>query len=131
MGIIGAMEYVQDNKKLLEERAVAYINMDMLVHGNDSLKAIGNPMTRELVYAQSKKVSDPHGPDETIYSVWKRARPDLTKKDLPQYCTAGFGSDYIPFYEIAGTICHHVWLHRWMDYYTNPLMFLYCRSSKH
>ena len=102
MGIIGSTEYVQDNKKLLQERAVAYINMDMLVHGNGSLKASGNPLTIDLVYNQSKMVSDPHGTEETIYSVWKKARPDLTRKDRPQYYTVGLGSDYIPFYEMAG-----------------------------
>ncbi len=104
MGIIGSTEYVQDNKKLLQERAVAYINMDMLVHGNGSLKASGNPLTMDLVYAQSMKVSDPHGPQETIYSVWKKGRPDLNGKDRPQYFTVGLGSDYIPFYEMAGKI---------------------------
>ena len=104
MGIIGATEYVQDNKKLLQERAVAYINMDNLVHGNDSIKATGNPMTMDLVYTQSMMVPDPHGPQESIYSVWRRSRPDLNGKDRPQFHTVGFGSDYIPFYEMAGKI---------------------------
>ena len=81
---------------------MAYLNMDMLVHGNDSLKASGNPMTADLIYEQSEMVPDPHGPQETIYSVWKKSRPDSSRKDRPQYYTVGFGSDYIPFYEIAG-----------------------------
>ena len=89
---------------LLQERAVAYVNMDMLVHGNGSLKATGNPLTADLMYAQSNLVSDPHGPQESIYSVWKKHRPDMTGKDRPQYHTVGFGSDYIPFYEMAGEI---------------------------
>ena len=101
MGIIGSTEYVQDNKKLLQERAVAYINIDMMVHGNGSLRAIGNPLTRDLVYIQSQRVSDPHGPKETMYSVWKKQRPDKGN-DRPQYNTIGLGSDYIPFYEMAG-----------------------------
>jgi hypothetical protein len=104
VGIIGATEYVQDHKKLLQERAVVYINMDNLVHGNDSLKASGNPMTKDLVYKQSLMVPDPHGPQESIYSVWKKGRPDLKWKDRPQYNTVGFGSDYIPFYDMAGKI---------------------------
>ena len=102
VGLIGSTEYVQDNKKLLQERAVAYINMDNLVHGNDSIKATGNPMTMDLVYTQSMMVADPHGPQESIYSVWKRSRPDLNGKDRPQFHTVGFGSDYIPFYDMAG-----------------------------
>jgi hypothetical protein len=104
MGIIGATEYVQDNKKLLQERAVAYINLDVLVHGNESLKACGNPMMVDLVYEQSKMVSDPHGPQESIYSVWKKGRPDPAAADRPQFYTSAFGSDYIPFYEMAGKI---------------------------
>ncbi|XP_028408347.1 putative N-acetylated-alpha-linked acidic dipeptidase isoform X2 [Dendronephthya gigantea] len=101
MGIIGSTEYVQDNKKILQERAVAYINIDMMVHGNGSLRATGNPLTRDLVYTQSQKVLDPHGPKETIYSIWKKGRPDKGN-DRPQYNTVSLGSDYIPFYEMAG-----------------------------
>ena len=100
--MLGSIEYVDDNRKLLQQRAVAYINMDMLVHGNDSLKVSGNPMLANLVYSQAKLVSDPHRPDETLYSTWKKGRPDKINAEKPQYYTLGLGSDYIAFYEIAG-----------------------------
>ena len=101
-GLIGSNEWVEDNIKLLQERAVAYINMDMLVHGNYSFKGKGNPMLRDLVFSQTKLVHVPYGPGNTIYSIWNNRTPSSNDSSIPDFVTPGGSTDYQPFYEQAG-----------------------------
>lgn len=101
-GLIGSNEWVEENIKLLQERAVAYINLDMIVHGNYSFKSKGNPMLTDLIFSQTKLVHDPQGPDQTIFSIWSKRMPSTVDPSLPTFLTSARGTDYQPFYELAG-----------------------------
>ena len=41
-GLIGSIEWVEQQSKIVRDRAVAYINIDAIVRGNHSLSAKGN-----------------------------------------------------------------------------------------
>ncbi|GIY87288.1 putative N-acetylated-alpha-linked acidic dipeptidase [Caerostris extrusa] len=41
--LIGSTEWLEDNLKLLHGRAVAYINADILVAGNVSIRVVASP----------------------------------------------------------------------------------------
>lgn len=41
-GLIGSIEWVEQQSKVVRERAVAYINIDAVVRGNYSLSAKGD-----------------------------------------------------------------------------------------
>ena len=42
--------------KILSERAVAYLNIDIAIQGNFSVRGLGVPILKEAIYAVAKKV---------------------------------------------------------------------------
>lgn len=53
-GLIGSTEWVEENLKLLENRAIAYINVDN-INGNNTLEVKAVPLLyRAIVDAASK-----------------------------------------------------------------------------
>ena len=54
--LIGSVEWVEQNAKILGERAVTYINLDSAVSGNFMLGAGGSPLMQKSVVSWTKKV---------------------------------------------------------------------------
>ncbi|XP_015916644.1 N-acetylated-alpha-linked acidic dipeptidase 2 [Parasteatoda tepidariorum] len=86
--LIGSTEWLEDNLKLLHGRAVAYINADILVAGNASLRAVASPLLYNAIFNATKEVLNPNELDraegmKTVYDAWlmsfphKRNRSDL------------------------------------------------------
>ncbi|XP_078682601.1 aminopeptidase NAALADL1-like [Branchiostoma floridae x Branchiostoma belcheri] len=70
-GLFGSMEYVEQYAKLLGERLVTYVNMDVGVSGNYSLAVGASPSLRNAIYEATKRVPSPHNtPDKTVYDDW-------------------------------------------------------------
>ena len=46
----------QEHLKILSERAVAYLNIDIAIQGNFSVRGSGVPILEEAIYAVAKKV---------------------------------------------------------------------------
>ena len=99
-GLIGSIEWVEQQSKIVRERAAAYINIDAVVRGNYSLFAKGSPLFKELVFDEAKKVMDPRDESRknelTLFQRWKK------NKKYPKFGSLGSGSDFVPFYQFVG-----------------------------
>ncbi|KAL4238468.1 N-acetylated-alpha-linked acidic dipeptidase 2 [Mactra antiquata] len=111
--LIGSTEWVEENSKVLDFRSVAYINMDIAVTGNHSIRAIGSPPVFSAMYEAAKKVQNPNESDSdhlTVYDNWLSKKPlkdPDTEEELgiPQIVSPNAGSDYGPFQLRAGITC--------------------------
>lgn len=73
--LIGSTEWLEDNLKLIQGRAVAYINADILVAGNASIRVVASPLLYNAVFNATKEVSNPNEREKseglkTVYDSW-------------------------------------------------------------
>jgi N-acetylated-alpha-linked acidic dipeptidase len=98
-GLIGSTEWVEDHKKELQEKAVAYINTDG--NGRGFLGAGGSHTLQAMVEEVAEQVTDP----QTNVSIKERKMArDLVNggNDKFELYALGSGSDYTPFIQHAG-----------------------------
>ncbi|XP_020630243.1 N-acetylated-alpha-linked acidic dipeptidase 2-like isoform X4 [Orbicella faveolata] len=103
-GLIGSYEWVEENRNMLRDRAVMYLNVDSAVKGNYSFGANGNPGLKSLVFQESAFVKDPnaHDKEASLYDHWSIKTPSSTEPGKPHFGTLGAGSDYVPFSHFIG-----------------------------
>lgn len=95
-GILGSTEWVEDLKSTLQEKVIAYLNVDIAATGGRFyVSAI--PSLRELIREVTRHVVDP-GTLKPVYESWKVAQD----KEIPQVGNLGSGSDHSPFVGHAG-----------------------------
>ncbi|XP_019647745.1 PREDICTED: N-acetylated-alpha-linked acidic dipeptidase 2-like [Branchiostoma belcheri] len=108
-GILGSFEWVEDFGKILTERAVAYLNVDMAVRATYTLRGRASPPLAPALLEAAKKVPWPVSAPEgkTMYDVWRKRTPEVVgdpdtkpKVDFPRA-----GSDYAPFVNRIGVPC--------------------------
>ncbi|XP_013867179.1 aminopeptidase NAALADL1 isoform X2 [Austrofundulus limnaeus] len=104
-GLIGSTEYTEEYFTKLSERAVAYINVDIAVFANATLRASGMPSMQNVIFKAAKQVSAPGQGSTNVYENWKRYfnRTSPTHGLIPRlgYLT-GAGSDYAAFIHYLG-----------------------------
>ncbi len=113
-GLIGSTEWVEERVAELQQKAVAYLNLDSAVSGN-AFGGSGTPSLKELVREVAREVTDPRT-GRSVYEVWKEnvergrgrrratsgtAAPPPAERDVP-LGNLGSGSDYTPFFQHAG-----------------------------
>ncbi|XP_061183780.1 N-acetylated-alpha-linked acidic dipeptidase 2-like [Saccostrea echinata] len=106
-GLIGSTEWIEQYVKNLGSRAVAYLNVDIAVQGNYSLRSLGTPLLNSVIYDATKKVPNPDEQElamKTVYDKWLSSFPDTDNK-LPRISNMGSGSDYAPFIQRVGLPC--------------------------
>ncbi|XP_069831966.1 aminopeptidase NAALADL1-like [Dendropsophus ebraccatus] len=105
-GLIGSTEFAEDYYSKLKDRTVAYINVDISVFANATLRVQGTPPAQGVVFAASKQVRTPNN-DLTVYDNWKRHsnRTSPQYGVIPRIGTLGIGSDYAPFLHYLGITC--------------------------
>ena len=96
-GIIGSTEWVEANRAMLGDGAVAYINLDMAAMGSN-MRASTTPMLRRIISDAAKLAAQPgdgHEIGTTVWDVWTQgeSRPAPLGR-------LGGGSDHVPF------VCH-------------------------
>ena len=95
-GILGSTEWVEELRSTLQEKAIAYLNVDIAATGKRFyVSAI--PSLRELIREVTQNVIDP----ETlrpVYESWQMRQG----KEVPQVGNLGSGSDHSPFIGHAG-----------------------------
>lgn len=106
-GLLGSNEWAEEYVKSLGARAVAYVNIDIAVQGNYSLRALGTPLLYHSTYEAAKKVPNPNAAEEsagrkTVYDTWKHSFPKKGDANLPSIGMLGSGSDYAPMLQIVG-----------------------------
>ncbi|OWA50307.1 Glutamate carboxypeptidase 2 [Hypsibius exemplaris] len=103
-GLIGSTEWVEENLQVLQDRTVAYINIDAAVRGHVAFSAMAMPLLTDVILSATKRVTDPSPmpdgqPLQTMYDAWKKHwRNDST----PRILNLGGGSDYGSFVNMIG-----------------------------
>ena len=105
--IVGSAEWVEENARILQDRAVGYLNMDVAINGNFSINVDANPLLQDVAVSLTKEVCDPTVPDtcKSMYEVMLER--DVTKhvNGSPVCDNLPFGSDYVSFYHFIGVSC--------------------------
>jgi N-acetylated-alpha-linked acidic dipeptidase len=112
-GLLGSTEWVEANRAELQAKAVAYINTDVGVTGED-FSASAAPSLKELLRDVTRDVDDP-GTGLSVYRVWSeraasprdqsgapRPLPTVGILGEPPIGELGAGSDFCPFFDYAG-----------------------------
>jgi len=105
-GIIGSTEFVEDYMTLLQEKMVAYINVDVAAADQKDFSPAATPNFRPLLERAAKQASGPLNEYSSLYKQWKAVSlekfPDLSS---PKIGDLGSGSDYAAFINMAGVSC--------------------------
>ncbi|XP_045872835.1 aminopeptidase NAALADL1 [Meles meles] len=103
-GLIGSTEFTEEFFSKLQERTVAYINVDISVFANATLRAQGTPPVQSVIFAATKQIPAPSPVGLSIYDNWIRYsnRSSLAYGVVPSLGSLGAGSDYAPFIHFLG-----------------------------
>ena len=103
-GLIGSIEWVEQNQKILSDRAVVYLNTDVAVGGNYVLATQNCPLLSTAIFDWAKKVKDPnaHGNKTSLYDIMVERMPSSNNPSEPYVVPYLFLSDYLPFYMYLG-----------------------------
>ncbi|XP_069829001.1 putative N-acetylated-alpha-linked acidic dipeptidase [Dendropsophus ebraccatus] len=103
-GLLGSTEWAEENVKLLEKRAVAYINADSSVEGNYTLRIDCSPLLYQLAYSLAKEIPSPDEGFEgkSLYESWHQKNNWTDYKDAPRINKLGSGNDFEVFFQRLG-----------------------------
>lgn len=110
-GLIGSREWVENFGHILGHRAVAYLNVDLAIAGNYSLRGRSLPLLKDLLYEVTKSVPNPDENEirngrPTIYDTWSNRVPEKSSgghvTGRPLVPLLGSGSDFDPFISAVG-----------------------------
>ncbi|XP_063061075.1 N-acetylated-alpha-linked acidic dipeptidase 2-like [Engraulis encrasicolus] len=99
-GLLGSTEWAEENAKVLQERAVAYINADSAIEGMYTLRVDCTPSLHTLVYDITKKISSPEQGEEgtSLYDSWHKRDNWTNDRDAPRISKLGSGSDFEAYF---------------------------------
>jgi len=107
-GLIGSTEFVQEFAEVLKDRAIIYINVD-LISSNQSLDVRTTPTVYQSVVEVAKLVANPMESEQkagrkSVYDTWLKYFPSDTKwlPDYPKMIVPGGGSDHMSFLNFLG-----------------------------
>ncbi|XP_018409813.1 PREDICTED: N-acetylated-alpha-linked acidic dipeptidase-like protein [Nanorana parkeri] len=106
-GLIGSTEFAEEYYSKLRDRTAAYINVDISVFANATLRAQGTPPVQNVIFTAAKQVSQPVS-SLNVYDNWIRhfnRTSSIYGGLIPQLGTLGAGSDYAPFLHYLGITC--------------------------
>nr|XP_056714911.1 N-acetylated-alpha-linked acidic dipeptidase 2-like [Euleptes europaea] len=103
-GLLGSTEWAEENAKILQARAVAYINTDSSIEGNYTLRVDCSPLLNQLVYRLTKEISSPDEGYESksLYESWLDKDPSPKSPHLPRINKLGSGSDFEAYFQRLG-----------------------------
>ncbi|XP_058269157.1 N-acetylated-alpha-linked acidic dipeptidase 2 isoform X2 [Hemibagrus wyckioides] len=99
-GLLGSTEWAEENAKMLQQRAVAYINADSAIEGMYTLRIDCTPSLHTLVYDITKQVMSPEAGEEgmTLYDSWHKRDNWTDNRDAPRISKLGSGSDFEAYF---------------------------------
>ncbi|XP_037082814.1 N-acetylated-alpha-linked acidic dipeptidase 2-like isoform X2 [Pollicipes pollicipes] len=105
-GLVGSVEWVQHRRQQLAARAIAYLNVDLTINGNETLRALGVPLLHDLLFESARAVANPNPAEvaagrRTVYDTWLLHRLD-NETGLPAVNVPGDGSDHKGFIHNEG-----------------------------
>ncbi|NWX88303.1 NALD2 dipeptidase, partial [Nothoprocta ornata] len=104
-GLLGSTEWAEENARILQERAVAYINTDSSIEGNYTLRVDCTPLLYKLVYNLTKEISSPDEGYESksLYKSWLEKDPATENNSYPSRINKlGSGSDFEAYFQRLG-----------------------------
>ncbi|XP_061775263.1 N-acetylated-alpha-linked acidic dipeptidase 2 [Nerophis ophidion] len=103
-GLQGSTEWAEDHAKLLQERAVAYINADSAIEGMYTLRVDCSPSLHTLVYQLTKQILSPEQGEEglSLYDSWHKKDNWTGDRDAPRINKLGSGSDFEAYFVRLG-----------------------------
>ncbi|XP_044304287.1 aminopeptidase NAALADL1 [Varanus komodoensis] len=103
-GLIGSTEYTEEFYSKLQERSVAYINVDIAVFANATLRVQATPPAQSVIFAATQQVKTPADQSVTVYENWKRHfnRSSPAYGVIPSLGSLGAGSDFAAFIHYLG-----------------------------
>ncbi|XP_063172754.1 aminopeptidase NAALADL1 [Candoia aspera] len=103
-GLIGSTEYTEEFFSKLQERSVAYINVDIAVFANATLRVQGTPPAQSVIFAAAQQVKTPGDASVSVYENWERHfnRSSSVYGTIPSLGSLGAGSDFAPFVHFLG-----------------------------
>jgi N-acetylated-alpha-linked acidic dipeptidase len=103
-GLIGSTEWAEENAAELQQKAVAYLNVDVAVNG-PNYGASSVPSLWKLIRAATRDVKDPKT-GKSVYQQWqdraREQRAELDEEEEARISPLGSGSDYTPFLQHLG-----------------------------
>ena len=90
-GILGSAEWAEDLKAELQQKAIAYLNVDIATTGTE-FYASAVPSLKPLVKEAAQTVMDPQT-HQTVYEAWRQDQ----ENHVPRVGNLGSGSDHSPF----------------------------------
>ncbi|XP_031955023.1 N-acetylated-alpha-linked acidic dipeptidase 2-like isoform X3 [Corvus moneduloides] len=103
-GLLGSTEWAEENAKVLQERAVAYINTDSSIEGNYTLRVDCTPLLNKLVYNLTKEILSPDEgyENKSLYESWLEKDPTTENNTYPRINKLGSGSDFEAYFQRLG-----------------------------
>jgi N-acetylated-alpha-linked acidic dipeptidase len=98
-GLMGSVEYAEDDSLRLTRSAVVYLNQDVAAQG-PRFGGGGSPSLRPTLRDIARSVPDPDGRG-SVYEEWRRASA-VNDTAEPPMGDPGGGSDFAPFYNHLG-----------------------------
>lgn len=99
-GLIGSVEYVENDTLRLTNHGVAYLNQDMVAFGS-AFNGSGSPSLRPLLRDVTRQIPHPDGKG-SIYDAWRIQERVGVDSLEPEMGDPGGGSDFEPFYSHIG-----------------------------
>ncbi|XP_030850177.1 N-acetylated-alpha-linked acidic dipeptidase 2-like [Strongylocentrotus purpuratus] len=96
-GLIGSIEWTEEFNRLLADRSIAFLNLDIAVAGNYVLWTSASPHLRPVVYAATKKVPDPENNGRSLYDAMVERVPDSLDPHRPLVRRTAGASDHRGF----------------------------------
>uniref|UniRef100_A0A672TYG7 glutamate carboxypeptidase II n=1 Tax=Strigops habroptila TaxID=2489341 RepID=A0A672TYG7_STRHB len=102
-GLLGSTEWAEENARVLQERAVAYINSDSSIEGNYTLRVDCTPLLYKLVYNVTKEILSPDEgyENKSLYETWKCSHSDVVFS-ICRINKLGSGSDFEAYFQRLG-----------------------------
>uniref|UniRef100_A0A8B9ISQ3 Glutamate carboxypeptidase 2 n=1 Tax=Amazona collaria TaxID=241587 RepID=A0A8B9ISQ3_9PSIT len=103
-GLLGSTEWAEENARVLQERAVAYINSDSSIEGNYTLRVDCTPLLYKLVYNLTKEILSPDEgyENKSLYESWLEKDPASENNSCPRINKLGSGSDFEAYFQRLG-----------------------------
>ncbi|XP_074427700.1 N-acetylated-alpha-linked acidic dipeptidase 2-like isoform X3 [Larus michahellis] len=103
-GLLGSTEWAEENARVLQERAVAYINTDSSIEGNYTLRVDCTPLLYKLVYNLTKEILSPDEgyENKSLYDSWLEKDPSTDNNSYPRINKLGSGSDFEAYFQRLG-----------------------------
>jgi len=107
-GTLGSTEWADDHHKFIMDQVVAYLNIDMAVEGNFTVRLKVIDIMEDGVFDAAKEMPAPDDASKSLYQDWLEKSALLDKKSLaetkkPKTYTPIAGSDYKCFWHTYGT----------------------------